>query len=185
MLLTVHAVAQQVTVSGYITDKSSGETLISAEIISGIVGTVADSDGRYAITLYPGQAILNYHYTGYRSESISIRLRRDTTINVALEQREALSESRVVAVSETGFDATQMGAMNITSDVLRKAPVILGEQDILKTIQLLPGIQQGEDGMSSFFIRGGGADENMFLLDGVLNGWDPSEFLLFVVISTD
>lgn len=167
VLLTVHAVAQQVTVSGYITDKSSGETLISAEIISGIVGTVADSDGRYAITLYPGQAILNYHYTGYRSESISIRLRRDTTINVALEQREALSESRVVAVSETGFDATQMGAMNITSDVLRKAPVILGEQDILKTIQLLPGIQQGEDGMSSFFIRGGGADENMFLLDGV------------------
>ena len=142
VLLTVHAVAQQVTVSGYITDKSSGETLISAEIISGIVGTVADSDGRYAITLYPGQAILNYHYAGYRSESISIRLRRDTTINVALEQREALSESRVVAVSETGFDATQMGAMNITSDVLRKAPVILGEQDILKTIQLLPGIQQ-------------------------------------------
>lgn len=167
LLLTVHAMAQRVTVSGYVTDRDSGETLLSAEIICGTTGTVSDPEGRYSITLSSGDALLQYYYNGYKSESLATRLARDTTINIALEKSETLRESRVIAVSETGIRATQMGAISLPASTLQKTPVILGEPDILKTIQLLPGIQQGMDGFSNIFVRGGGSDENMFLLDGV------------------
>lgn len=167
LLLTVSAAAQRVTVSGYITDKTSGETLIAAEVISGKNGAVADNEGRYSITLPEGEMTLEYYYTGYKSESITLVLQKDTSINIALERSESITESRVVAVTETGIRATQMSAMQMPTAVLQRAPVVFGEQDVLKTVQLLPGVQQGMDGFSSFFVRGGGADENMFLLDGV------------------
>lgn len=167
LFLSVCAAAQKVTVSGYVTDKTSGETLISAEVICGNEGTVANNEGRYSLTLAKGPVTLSYYYTGYKSASVTLNLQRDTTINMRLEQSESLAESRVSAVSETGIRATQMGVMQLPVTVLQRAPVILGEQDVLKTVQLLPGIQQGMDGFSNFFVRGGAADENMFLLDGV------------------
>ena len=167
LLLTVSAAAQRVTVSGYITDTASGETLIASEVVSGESGVVADNDGRYSITIPPGITTLRYYYTGYKFQEITASFLRDTTINVALRAIESLTESRVVAFSETGIRATQMGVMQMPTAVLQRAPVILGEQDVLKTVQLLPGIQQGMDGFSGIFVRGGGADENMFLLDGV------------------
>ncbi len=165
--LTVNAFSQRITVSGYVKDSRSGETLIAAEVLSGRDGVVADNDGRYAISLSAGETTLHYYYTGYHSQTVTCILQRDTVINIGLEQSEALTASRIVAVSETGSHSTLMGAMKIPADALQKAPVILGEQDVLKTIQLLPGIQSGMDGFSSFFVRGGGVDENMFLLDGV------------------
>lgn len=155
------------TVSGYISDQQSGEPLISAEIISGNSGVVSDSEGRYSIILPAGKTTLGYYYTGYNPGVRDVTLVRDTTINIILNPSLSLSESRVVAVSEAGVRATQMCAMQIPVTVLEKAPVIFGERDVLKTVQLLPGIQQGMEGFSAFFVRGGGADENMFLLDGV------------------
>lgn len=167
MLFTVHAAAQRVTVSGFISDRQSGEPLISAEVLAENTGVVSDAEGRYSIILPIGKTTLGYYYTGYNPDIRDVALVRDTTINIVLNQSQSLSESRVVAVSETGIRAAQMGAMKIPVSVLHKAPVIFGERDILKIAQLLPGIQQGMDGFSSFFVRGGGADENMFLLDGV------------------
>ena len=165
LLLTVSAAAQRVTVSGYITDTASGETLIASEVVSGESGVVADNDGRYSITIPPGITTLRYYYTGYKFQEITASFLRDTTINVALRAIESLTESRVVAFSETGIRATQMGVMQMPTAVLQRAPVILGEQDVLKTVQLLPGIQQGMDGFSGIFVRGGGASP--FLLAGL------------------
>lgn len=158
---------QRVTVSGYVWDKESGESLIAAEVLSGEVGTVTNPEGRYSLSITPGAMELQVHYAGYRPVVREILLQRDTVIHFFMEPGEALEEATVSAFRETSLRSVQMGAMEVPLQALQKAPVVLGEADVLKTIQLLPGIQQGADGFSSLFIRGGGADENLFLLDGV------------------
>lgn len=168
MALTLAGAAQpRASVSGYVTDALSGESLIAAEVISGKTGAVTDADGRYSLSLHKGPVVLEFYYAGYRTERVSMNLQRDTSLHVTLTPGESLAEARVVASGETGIRATQMGAHDISLEALRKMPVVLGEADVLKTVQLLPGVQGGMEGFSGIYVRGGGADENLFLMDGV------------------
>ncbi|MDR2692514.1 MAG: TonB-dependent receptor, partial [Dysgonamonadaceae bacterium] len=164
------AEAQNCTVSGYITDEKSGETLIGASVFEfGLKkGAVSNSFGFYSLTLPRGTVEIHYSYVGYAPEIIRFNLSKDTFINVLLKENNVLQEVTVTASPrETGVKGTQMSAIHVPVAQLKAVPSLLGESDLIKALQLLPGIQSGTEGFTGFYVRGGGPDENLFLLDGV------------------
>jgi len=168
LVICSQAFAQKkVTVSGHITDDSNGETLIGAGILEGSIGTVTNNYGFYTLSLPKGSHTLTYTYIGYADQSVSINLQKDTTINIVLKPNAQLESSTVVASKDAGFSSTKMGALELPVNVIKNTPVLFGEHDVLKTIQLMPGVQSGGDGFSGMYVRGGGPDENLLLLDGI------------------
>ena len=171
LLVPPCAYAQKHTVSGYLTDRPSGESFIGAAAVDRISGqgAVSNNYGFYTLTLPEGDISLEYSCLGSRTVRMDFRLERDTVINVAFEpQNEALTGATVTATrSETGVRGTQMSAIEIPVNLIKSIPAIGGEVDIIKAIQLLPGVQSGTEGSAGMYVRGGGPDENLLLLDGV------------------
>ena len=173
VLVTAASAAGQskVTVSGYMTDAASGESLISATLLDRISGqgAVTNNYGFYTLTLPAGEVSLEYSYTGYETVVKEFRLTRDTVIHVGLTfSPEMLSGATVTASrSEIGVRGTQMSAIEIPVNQIRRVPALAGEVDVIKAIQLLPGVQSGTEGSAGLYVRGGGPDENLLLLDGV------------------
>ena len=173
VLVTAATAAGQskVTVSGYMTDAASGESLISATLLDRISGqgAVTNNYGFYTLTLPAGEVSLEYSYTGYETVVKEFRLTRDTVIHVGLVfSPEMLSGATVTASrSEIGVRGTQMSAIEIPVNQIRRVPALAGEVAVIKAIQLLPGVQSGTEGSAGLYVRGGGPDENLLLLDGV------------------
>ncbi len=159
------------TLSGYIKDKESGETLIGANIHledDPANGTVTNTYGFYSITLPEGKHRFVFSYLGYQSFTKEISLDTNTTLNIDLISG---IEMREVVVSATedqedeNVQSTSMGRVNLPTEQIKVLPALLGEIDILKTIQLLPGVSSAGEGSAGFYVRGGGADQNLVLLD--------------------
>jgi len=170
ILLGISVVAQRVTISGYISDKASGERLISASVYdkASLKGTTANSYGFYSISLPAGKVSLVVSFIGYTPQEFSLNLTKDLTMNVALELKsDEIDEVTIVGNKVNKVEETQMSRIEVPIQKLQKVPVILGEADVLKVIQLLPGVQSGTEGTSGIYVRGGGPDQNLFLLDGV------------------
>ena len=130
----------RVTVSGHITDKASGETLIGAGVITDGAGAATNTYGFYTLTIPQGKGIsLKYSYVGYDDVTLTLDLLRDTTVNVALKANSELKEAVVSAQRESGIMATKMSAIEIPMNMIKNTPVLFGEADVLKTIQLMPG----------------------------------------------
>ena len=166
---TIAATAQQYTVSGYITDGKSAETIIGATVYdeNSRHGTASNNFGFYSLTLAAGQHNVAFSYVGYNRQVIGLNLRRDTAINISLSSDIELAEVVVTAKSrESGIESTKMGSLDIPVKMIEHTPSLLGETDVLRTIQLTPGVQQGVGGASSLYVRGGNGDENLILLDG-------------------
>lgn len=160
---------RKVTISGLILDAASGETLIGAGVTSGKDGAVTNNFGFYSLSI-PGKddkVSVTYSYVGYTTKTISIRVQKDTTINVRLSPGASLEGAIVTAQRESGVAATKMSAIEVPVAAIKSAPALFGEADVLKTIQLLPGVQGGTEGFSGLYVRGGGPDENLLLLDGI------------------
>ena len=160
---------RKVTISGLILDAASGETLIGAGVTSGKDGAVTNNFGFYSLSI-PGKddkVSVTYSYVGYTTKTISIQVQKDTTINVRLSPGASLEEAIVTAQRESGVAATKMSAIEVPVAAIKSAPALFGEADVLKTIQLLPGVQGGTEGFSGLYVRGGGPDENLLLLDGI------------------
>ncbi len=165
------AAQKKCTISGYMTDASSGESLISAALVeqqSG-QGTVTNNYGYYTLTLPAGEVALEFSYIGYETVAMSLQLVRDTVLHVALKpSAEFLQGASVTASrSEIGVRGTQMSAIEIPVHQIKHVPALAGEVDVIKAIQLLPGVQSGTEGSAGLYVRGGGPDENLLLLDGV------------------
>ncbi|MEP6794182.1 MAG: carboxypeptidase-like regulatory domain-containing protein, partial [Saprospiraceae bacterium] len=148
------------TLSGYIKDKESGETLIGANIhleADLINGTVTNTYGFYSITLPEGVHRFVFSYLGYQSLTKEISLDTNTTLNVDLISG---IEMREVVVSATedqedeNVQSTSMGRVNLPTEQIKVLPALLGEIDILKTIQLLPGVSSAGEGSAGFYVRG-------------------------------
>lgn len=162
---------QRVTVSGFVTDAGSGERMIDATVYerASFTGTTTNSYGFYSLPLQPGEAEIIVSYLGYDADTVVIRLSRDTVMNFSL----TMSSSEIAAVTVTAsgrrakIESTQMSMIDIPVEKFLKLPVIFGEADVLKVIQLLPGVQSGTEGSTGIYVRGGGPDQNLFLLDGV------------------
>jgi len=162
--------AQRVTISGYITDKASGERLINASVYNAntLQGSSSNNYGFYSISLPAGKAELVVSYIGYAAQQFSLNLTKDLSINIALEMNsDEMEEITVVGNQTNKVEETQMSMIEIPIQKLQKIPVMFGEADVLKVIQLLPGVQSGTEGTSGIYVRGGGPDQNLFLLDGV------------------
>lgn len=158
------------TISGYITDKASKETLIGATILdleSGR-GTTTNEYGFYSITLPDGPVEIRTGYVGYKPVTIPFTLQRDTVINIGVPTIDALNEVTIYGNREIlGVRGSQMSAVDIPIEQIKAVPAMFGETDVLKALQLLPGVQAGTEATAGLYVRGGNPDENLLLLDGV------------------
>lgn len=163
-------VAQKHTISGYIKDYLSKEHLIGASIYDTIsqLGASTNVYGYYSLTLSEGQVNLQYSYAGYAVEGLGFYLSKDTVINIELNQANMLSEVSVTAsMSDIGVKGSQMSAIEVPIEQIKAVPAMFGEIDLVKALQLLPGVQSGTEGTAGFYVRGGGPDENLVLLDEI------------------
>lgn len=169
-MASLTASAQKFTISGYVKDEASGENLIGASVynVPTMQGAAANTYGFYSLTL-PGDSLaLRISYVGYESKTFKFFLRRDTVINVELKGSSQLQEVIVEAGAEESIqESSRMGTIDVPIEQIKAMPALLGETDVLKVLQLLPGVQSGTEGSSGLYVRGGGPDQNLILLDGV------------------
>ena len=157
------------TVCGYVTDGATGETLIGAGVVASTTsatGTSTNNFGFYSLTLPEGEFELTYSYIGCAVKTKRINLKKNLTLNVALAPSAEIKSSRITARKDAGIHSTYMGTIEVPSELIANTPVVLGETDVLKTLQMMPGVQGGNEGFSGIYVRGGGVDENLMLLDG-------------------
>ena len=170
MLACLPAFAQKRTISGYVMDAASKETLIGATIIdknSG-KGCTTNNYGFYTLTLDQGEANLQVSYVGYTQQNETVDLKENLSLNFALETNTTLGEVVVEASRATvSARSPQMSVVELPVQQIKSIPTLFGEADVLKAIQLLPGVQNGSEGSAGMYVRGGGPDENLLLLDGV------------------
>lgn len=164
--------AQSYTISGYIEDLSSGEKLISANLFDNVSvsGTVSNNFGFYSITLPEGPVELTASYIGFQSVDRAFVLAKDTILHFALPSSVEFEEVVITAdrSSEGKIEErTQMSTVEVPIEQIKKIPALLGETDVIKALQLLPGVQSGGEGQSGLYVRGGSPDQNLILLDGV------------------
>ena len=171
MAQTTSAGRERATICGYITDAESGERLIGATVFDTVshLGTVSNHAGFYSLTLPKGEHVLRANYVGFRtSDSHTLTLTTDTLCNFPLRSATVIEEVTVVGLkSVSSPEAVQMSAIEVPVSQIKAIPMIAGEVDILKALQLLPGVQSGSEGSAGLYVRGGGPDENLILLDGV------------------
>jgi hypothetical protein len=160
---------QNRTISGYVQDEATGEKLIGANIYNknDLSGTSSNNYGFYSITLKEGEYDLIFSYVGYKTEVKNINLSDDMQLNVSLSPSLGIEEVEIYANSNSQtIQSTQMSSIDISVESIKKVPALLGEVDVIKAIQLLPGVQSGTEGASGLYVRGGGPDQNLILLDG-------------------
>ena len=171
LLLPTLLCAQRHTINGYVRDAQSGERLIGAAIVDTVSrhGAITNNAGFYTLTLPEGEHVLQVCYVGYHpSHYEAVVLDRDTFISFTLTSNTRLEEVTVIGhQSISGPQSAQMSAIEVPISQIKGIPAIGGEVDILKAIQLLPGVQSGGEGSTGIYVRGGGPDENLILLDGV------------------
>ncbi len=170
LLVCIPALAQKRTISGYVMDAASKETLIGATIFdknSG-KGCATNNYGFYTLTLDQGQVDLQVSYVGYTQQNHTLDLKENTNLNFALTTNIELGEVVVEASRATvSARSPQMSVVELPVQQIKSIPTLFGEADVLKAIQLLPGVQNGSEGSAGMYVRGGGPDENLLLLDGV------------------
>lgn len=163
------ATAQDFTLSGYLRDAKTGEELLYATVyIEGSSqGSVTNLYGFYSLTLPQGTYQINYSYLGYETKTVKINLTEDTNKDVELSPSSNQLEEIVVTAKneDENVTNTEVSVLGLDIKEIKKIPVIFGEQDVVKTIQLLPGVSANSEGGSGFFVRGGNADQNLILLD--------------------
>lgn len=169
-LLSYQLAAQEkFTISGKITDASTGEDLIGVTISKEgtTIGTTTNTYGFYSLTLPKGSHTIQVRYIGYGVVLKEVILDKNVDLNIKLEQSAfSLNEVEILSTnSDQNISSTDMGVERLDMKVLETIPVLLGEKDILKTIQLLPGISPASEGSSGFTVRGGSIDQNLILLD--------------------
>ncbi len=176
------------TVSGTITDQASGEALIGATVydyISG-KGVSANTYGFYSLTLPADSVRLRFSYVGFQNQIEIFYLKANVSLDIEMSGLTEL-EGVEINASQGGdiVERSQMSAIEVSMDKVRDLPVLLGERDVMKTIQLLPGVQSGSEGSSGIYVRGGGPDQNLILIDGVPVYNANHLFGFFSVFNTD
>ncbi|MGA0247536.1 MAG: TonB-dependent receptor [Schleiferiaceae bacterium] len=161
------------TVNGFVTDSQTGEKLISAYVFDQVSqqGTTTNAYGFFSMTLPKDSVALQVSFIGYQPylKGGFLNKRSVTEMDVMLVPDDILLEEVEVVGVRAGEvqERTQMSSVNLDIKTVKNLPVLLGETDLLKVIQLLPGVQSGTEGTSGFYVRGGGPDQNLILIDGV------------------
>lgn len=185
-LLPLSLAAQQNrTISGIVTDAQTGERLYSATVFCQQPGkgSITNRFGFFSISLPEGKITLKASFVGYNAQTITFRLQSDTTVNFSLKSDNKLDEVVVKANNGGTFENNDLGHIKLSAAKLAKLPSLMGEKDVLKTLTLLPGVQQGNEGSAGIFVRGGSPDQNLILLDDVPL-YNVSHLLGFVSVFT-
>ncbi len=190
VLCAVAAHAQQkYTLNGYVRGASDGEELIGVTVLVKELsnGVITNAYGFYSLTLPPGEYTVRYSFIGFETVERKITLDKDISQNISLSE-ELLELEEVVVTGESpeaNVTNIQMSVNEIDIQQVKKLPALFGEPDIIKTVQFLPGVISAGEGTSSFFVRGGSADQNLILIDEA-PVYDPSHlFGLFSVFNAD
>jgi hypothetical protein len=180
---------EKVTLNGYVKDADNGEELIGVTVYIPQLkaGAVTNAYGFYAITLPAGTYDVQYRFVGYALHATAMSISQDVAYNVELKPEATVIQEVVVrdkAIDENVV-SLQMSKNTLDLNQVRKLPALFGEVDIIKNIQMLPGVITAGEGTSSFYVRGGSADQNLILIDEAPI-YDPSHlFGLFSVFNAD
>lgn len=188
MLPTALFAQKKVTLSGYMRNASSGEALIAATVyIKELsIGTQTNNYGFYSISMPAGSYTVIYSYIGFGSQTQSINMADNRTLEVELQGENTLEEVEITSErQDKNISSSNMGTVTLSAQQIKKLPVIFGETDILKTLQLMPGVQSAGEGNSGFYVRGGGPDQNLILLDDAVVYNTGHLFGFFSVFNTD
>ncbi len=176
LVCSTAALAQsgRVTLSGTVSDASNGETMLGVYVIlsevntpSNVQGGVTNQAGYYSVSVLPGQYKLTVNYLGYKTIEDTIELRKSEKRSFELEPT-AIAGEEVVIQGERGnanVSSGDVGRMEMSIQTIKALPALMGEADIIKSVQLLPGVQAAGEGNSGFYVRGSGTDQNLILLD--------------------
>ncbi|MBU0764327.1 MAG: TonB-dependent receptor plug domain-containing protein [Bacteroidetes bacterium] len=162
--------AQKYTISGYVQDSESGEKMIMANVydLISIKGTITNNYGFYSLTLPTGRVMLSFSYIGYTTVEKEMELKDDIVLNISLDPVIQIDEVVIEGDRiESKVESSQMSTQEIPVKTIKALPVLFGEVDIIRAIQLMPGVQSGNEGTTGLYVRGGGPDQNLILLDGV------------------
>jgi hypothetical protein len=177
------------TISGFITDAESGEALLGTNLFIDELGSgvAANTYGFYSITIPEGYYTLRYSYMGYQAEEIFLSVFQNRELNIELDKKNLWLDTIIVA-SKTNSDfvaSLDIGSIHLNPKKLENIPLLLGERDLLRTLQLLPGISYGREGDCGFYVRGGDPDQNLTLIDNapVYNSFHSLGF--FSVFNSD
>ena len=177
------------TVSGYVRDSVTGETIIGATVaMNALSKTVSTNQyGYYSITLEKGNYALSVTHVSYFTHTDSISLQGNTRLDVSLAPKSA-AISEVVVYSrkrDANVRNAQMGKIDLSIEQIKNIPAFMGEVDILKTIQLLPGVRNAGEGNAGFYVRGGGPDQNLIMLDDAVVYNTGHLFGFFSIFNSD
>ena len=169
VLLPLPLLAQRHTVSGTVVERGSRETLIGAtvSVVGKAVGVATNSYGFYSLTLPEADSVvLEFSYVGYVPQRVAVSLRSSQTLNVELEPAlHSIEGVEVNAESRTSSRSAYTSVVELPIRQAKAIPMLLGEKDMLKALQLMPGVQSGGEGNSAIYVRGGGPDQNLIILD--------------------
>ena len=183
------AQAQNYTLSGTITDALSGETLplASVKVKELNKGKSTDFEGNYNLSLPAGSYTIIYSYTGYISQERQVNLNKDTEINIVLSENVQELKEVVISVEkkDKNIEQVEMSTTKLSIEEIKKMPAFLGEVDVVKSIQLLPGVTTVGEGASGFNVRGGAIDQNLILLDNAPVYSSSHLFGFFSVFNSD
>jgi len=180
--------AEKITISGYVYDASNGESLIGTSVYKeGTAdGTTTNAYGFYSLSIPAGDSLkIVYSFIGYTTQTISIPERKNTTVNIRLESTMLNTVQITGVVADKVSEGSQMSSVVLDQQTIEKIPTLLGENDVLRAIQLMPGVQSPGDAGVGFYVRGGGPDQNLILLDGVPVYNASHLFGFFSVFNTD
>ncbi len=168
-LFAENSLAQKYSISGYIKDAENGEALLGATIyVQEIMGgTTSNLYGYYAITLPPGVYNLTFSFIGYRDIEMEVDLMNHIKMDIELERKREILQPIVVTDQSSNANVTssEMSVIKLDIKTIERVPALMGEVDIIKTLQLLPGVQASGEGASGFSVRGGSKDQNLILID--------------------
>ncbi|WP_425589998.1 TonB-dependent receptor [Flagellimonas algarum] len=190
-IMASQAYAQQNhTISGTITDKSNGESLFGATVfLTGTtIGGVTNEYGFYSITAPEGEYVLNISYMGYNDVNLTITLDQDLKKDIEVIEFSTALEEVVVTAEEPEraiLRKPEMSVVKLNVGTIKQTPVVLGEVDVLKSLQLLPGVTNNGEGTGGFHVRGGAQDQNLVLLDEAIIYNTSHMFGFFSVFNAD
>jgi hypothetical protein len=160
------------TISGFVREQGSRESLIGVNVYipGSTTGTSTNQYGFYSLTLPESDSLtLAFSFVGYQAAVRTLSLRRNNELNIDLVAGTLLEAVEVLGdAPERVSESVQMSAVEIPIAQIKKVPALLGEKDVLKVLQLMPGVQKGSEGSSGLYVRGGGPDQNLIILDDAL-----------------
>ena len=190
LLSSLFSWSQQYTISGYVKDSTSGEDLVGVNIYDKndvTNGTTCNAYGYYALNLSRGEHTVIFQFIGYESQEITVDLQSDLRLNIRLNSASHVLDEVLISDerSDENVQNTEMSTTHLSIKEIKSIPAFMGEVDILKVIQLLPGVQSAGEGNTGLYVRGGGPDQNLILLDEAVIYNTGHLFGFFSVFNSD